>query len=76
MAENAEKRIVHLSRSIAMMRDLTTHLSQAYDYNYGHEVQDRLDRLIGNLDEVVISFDQLRDHLALVMVDERDGATV
>ena len=70
MSDDVEKKILYLSRSIALMRDLTGHLSQAYAFDYGRQAQDGLDRLITNLDEAVILFDQVRDQCALEMVDD------
>ena len=70
MTEDVEKKILYLSRSIALMRDLTKHLSQGYTYDYGRENQRQLDELISKLDETVIHFDQLRDQYALDMVEQ------
>ena len=66
---DAEKKILFLSRTIALTRDLTGHLSRAYEHNYGREIEDRLDQLMRSLDEAVIQCDQLRDQFALEMVE-------
>ena len=76
MSDDVEKKILYLSRSIALMRDLTGHLSQAYDLDYGRKTQEGLDKLMGSLDEAVILFDQVRDQCALEMIDDETLANI